>query len=190
MASFKSWCAEKHNGCVKAMQHFAAITRRRTAKWDLKSFVDALNLAGWPGVPGMNPNMTLKQAATLLHEAADIIGTQHITAQDVAFLDSWEPTPWLCAEPDHGGKEKLIDTLRARYANLIVAWRRLFDRNNKNHVTFKDFQNACSYLQVKNSAGIWRALDSDYRGFISLQSIDKESAQVLSDFKEWAEDTF
>merc|ERR1719181_529020 len=36
------------------------------------------------------------------------------------------------------------------------------------------------YLQIKNSPGIWRALDQEHSGFISLKCIDKE----------WAEDTF
>jgi len=186
LASFKKWCSEKHGGCVKAMQHLAAMTRRRTAKWSVDDFVAAVQLSSWQGVPGIS----LKQVAGMLHEAADLTGTRHMVAQDVAFLDGWEPTPWLCAEPDVQGKEQLIATLRARYVNLIVAWRRLFDRNNKNHVTFKDFQHACMYLQLKNAPGIWRALDHDHSGFISLKNIDHESAQVLLNFKEWAEDTF
>merc|ERR1719428_2723668 len=109
----------------------------------------------------------------MLHEAADFTGTRSIVAQDVTFLDNWEPSPWLIA------------TLRNRYVNLIVAWRRLFDRNNKNHVTFKDFHNACLYLQLKNAPGIWRALDQEHLGFISLKNIDYESSKVLLNFKEW-----
>jgi hypothetical protein len=135
-------------------------------------------------------HISTKQAASMLHEAADLTGTKSIVAQDVAFLDTWEPTPWLCAEPDYEGKELLISLLRNRYVNLIVAWRRLFDRNNKNHVTFKDFTHACIYLQMKNAPGVWRALDAEHVGHISLKNIDHESAQVLVNFKEWAEDTF
>jgi hypothetical protein len=126
----------------------------------------------------------------MLLEAADLTGTRQITAQDVEFLDTWEPTPWLCAEPDTLGKDQLITNLRGRYDNLVVAWRRMFDRNNKNHVTFKEFQHMCLHLQLKNAAGLWRALDQDNMGFISLKNIDNQSAQVLLDFKEWAEDTF
>jgi len=187
LSSFKKWCSEKHGSCVKAMQHFAAITRRRTAKWNVDDFVAAVSSSGWPGVPGAT---TLKQAAALLHEASDATGTKSIIAQDVAFLDTWEPTPWLCAEPDIQGKEQLISQLRARYVNLIVAWRRLFDRNNKNHCTYKEFTHVCAHMQLKNAPGIWRALDQDNCGFISLKNIDHESAQVLLDFKEWAEETF
>lgn len=186
LASFKKWSTDSHGNCVKAMQHLAAIARRRTAKWNVDDFVAALNLSRWPGVAGMS----LKLATSMLHEAADLTGTRTITAQDLAFLDHWEPIPWLCAEPDYEGKDHLIATLRARYVNLIVAWRRLFDRNNKNHVTYKEFSQACVHIQIKNAPGIWRALDVEHSGFISLKHIDNESAQVLVNFKEWAEETF
>jgi Ca2+-binding EF-hand superfamily protein len=186
LASFKKWCTESHGSCVKGIGHLASIARRRTAKWTVDDFIAAVQLSAWQGASGIS----LKQSAAMLHEAADLTGTRHVVAQDFAFLDTWEPTPWLCAEPDFENKKHLIKVVKDRYANLIVAWRRLFDRNNKNHVTFKEFQNACTYLQIKNAPGIWRALDLDHCGYISLKSIDEESAQVLSNFKEWAEETF
>lgn len=189
LASFKKWCSERHGGCVNAMQHLAAINKRRTSKWNLDDFINAILNSGWQGLH-TTPPCSMKQAAAMVHEAADDTGTRSIIAQDVAFLDKWEPTPWLCEEPDYEGKNQLILVLQNRYKNLIVAWRRLFDRNNKNKITFKEFQHACGYMQIKNPPGIWRALDTDHCGFISLKSIDPASAQVLLDFKEWAEDTF
>jgi len=187
LASFKKWCSEKHEGSsLKAINHLAAITRRRTAKWSAEDFIAALSLTNYPGVPGMS----FKQAAAMLHEAGDLTGHKYIVAQDLSFLDEWDPSPWLCAEPDIAGKDAMIAMLRSRYVNLIVAWRRLFDKNNKNHVTFKDFVTACNRLQIENVPGIWRALDAENLGFISLKNIDNESHSVLVNFKEWAEDTF
>mmetsp|Transcript_69097 Transcript_69097/g.131845 ORF Transcript_69097/g.131845 Transcript_69097/m.131845 type:complete len:962 (+) Transcript_69097:139-3024(+) len=186
LANFKKWSWDNHGSCVKAMQHFAALAKRRTAKWRVDDFVAAVCLSTWPAVPGIS----VKQAAAMLHEAADYNGRRTIIAKDVAFLDTWEPSPWLFSDPDFAGKEQLIKMMRSRYANLIVAWRRLFDRNNKNHVTYKDFSHACLSFGLKNAPGIWRALDMDHLGYISLKNIDNDSAQLLLDFKEWAEETF
>jgi CRP-like cAMP-binding protein/Ca2+-binding EF-hand superfamily protein len=187
LASFKKWCHERHGGCVKAMTHFATVNQKWTSRWSVPDFIAAVSSSGWPVRVG---GISVKQAAAMVHEASDKIGTKYIIAQDVEFLDTWEPTPWIMAEPDYAGKEQLISLLRGRYANLIVAWRRLFDKNNKNHVNYKDFQHACMHMQLRNAPGVWRALDEDQYGFISLQNIDSESARVLMDFKEWAEATF
>lgn len=187
LASFKKWSNDNHGSCVKAMQHLAVLAKRRTAKWSVEDLVAAVSQSSWQG-PGTG--ISVRQATAMVHEAADIGGRRSIVAKDVAFLDSWEPTTWLCAEADYAGKEQLINMLRNRYANLIVAWRRVFDRSNKNHVTYKDFSHACMSFQVKNAPGIWRALDTDLLGYISLKDIDNKSAQVLLNFKNWAEETF
>jgi len=73
---------------------------------------------------------------------------------------------------------------------LIVAWRKLLDRDNSNRVTYKDFSEACRVMKVSNSASIWRAFDHDATGTISLADIDQEAANMLIKFKAWAEDTF
>eukprot|EP00747_Dinoflagellata_sp_TGD_P085797 gnl/TRDRNA2_/TRDRNA2_163015_c0_seq1.p1 gnl/TRDRNA2_/TRDRNA2_163015_c0~~gnl/TRDRNA2_/TRDRNA2_163015_c0_seq1.p1 ORF type:complete len:415 (-),score=51.75 gnl/TRDRNA2_/TRDRNA2_163015_c0_seq1:29-1273(-) len=68
--------------------------------------------------------------------------------------------------------------------------RRFLDRDNSNRISYKDFSNACRLLRLQNVPGIWRALDQETSGFISLREIDRASAEALEHFKEWAESTF
>merc|ERR1719476_191671 len=150
------------------------MTRRRLAKWSVDDFAVALRLANFPCAAGITP----KQAAGMLHEAFDMNDVGTITSQDVAFLDKWEE------------RERFIAALRSRYANLIVAWRRLLDRDNTNRASYKEFGDACRLLRFQNVPGIWRALDEDASGFISLREIDQDSADALTNFKTWAELTF
>jgi len=131
-----------------------------------------------------------KQAIQIIHEACDLKGVGYITEGDFAFIDKWEPTPWLTAEPDFEGKDEFLDCLRARYPNLIVAWRQLLDKDNTNCVSYKEFNEACQVLKFKNVAGIWSALDEDKGGSITLEEIDPHGAEGLMQFKEWAESTF
>lgn len=188
LASYKKWAGDQYGSCVASLQQFAAMMKRRTPKWNLEDFTAALRMASFPNLQGTP--LTLTQVAAMLHEAFDLYGVGSITAQDVGFLDKWEPTPWLCADADFKEKDRFIAALRSRYTYLIVAWRRLLDRENTNRVSFKDFGVACRFLRFKNVAGIWRALDEDASGFISLREIDQGSSDALLDFKEWAESTF
>mmetsp|Transcript_45527 Transcript_45527/g.145172 ORF Transcript_45527/g.145172 Transcript_45527/m.145172 type:complete len:702 (+) Transcript_45527:86-2191(+) len=186
LAMFKKWAAEKYGCCIAALEQLAATARQKSATYSVEEFTSALCLANFPRIPGLMS----KQAALMLHEAFDLAGTGSISSQNVAFLDRWEPSPWLCADPDAEGRDRLIALLRSRYSNLIVAWRRLFDHDNTNRVSYKDFSAACRGLRIQNVPGIWRALDRDMSGFISLHMIDLGSADVLQNFKEWAEMTF
>lgn len=45
-------------------------------------------------------------------------------------------------------------------------------------------------MKMPNPAGVWRALDDDASGFISLNEIDQDSADMLLSFKRWAELSF
>mmetsp|Transcript_8986 Transcript_8986/g.24999 ORF Transcript_8986/g.24999 Transcript_8986/m.24999 type:complete len:690 (-) Transcript_8986:95-2164(-) len=186
LATFKKWAAEKYGCCIAALEQLAAMARLKSATWSVDEFASALCLAKFPRVPFL----TGRQVATMLHEAFDLVGTGSITSQSVAFLDKWEPSPWLCADPDYDGRERLIGTLKTRYSSLIVAWRRLLDRESTNRVSYKTFSGACRALHVQNVPGVWRALDKDMTGFISLHKIDLDSAVVLQNFKQWAEITF
>jgi len=186
LATFKKWASEHFGSCVNLLQHLSTLTKRRATKWNRDDFDYGLRLVSFPGVPGMQ----FRQATAMLHEAFDLSDCGFITSQDVTFLDKWEPTPWLMADPDFQERDRFIAALRGRYVNLIVAWRRMLDCGNRNCVSYKDFSNACRLLRVQNAPGVWRALDTTTSGFISLKEIDQASADTLSDFKEWAESTF
>jgi hypothetical protein len=183
---FKKWASDRDGNCVATVKDLAKQLKKKTAKWTLDELANALRLAGFPPVVGMKE----RQAIQIIHEACDLKGVGYITENDVAFIDKWEPTPWLTADPDYDGKDKLLEVLRARYPNLIVAWRQLLDKSNTNCVSYNEFSAACNILLFKNVAGIWSALDEDKGGSITLEEIDPHGAERLMQFKEWAESTF
>jgi len=186
LATFKKWAAEKYGCCIAALEQLSARSRCKSPTWTCDEFTAAICLASFPRVPGLGT----RQVAAMLHEACDLLGTGSITSQDAAFLDRWEPSPWLRADPDYEGRERFIALLKSHYASLIVAWRWLIDRDNTNRVSYKSFCTACRPLRIQNLPGVWRALDRDMTGFISLHKIDLDSAVVLQSFKEWSETTF
>lgn len=188
LASFKKWSSESNGSCVATLVQLGNLIRRQSGKWDQESFCTALKQAKFPGCPSLE--LSDKHAASMLYETFDVDHLGFFTVQDVAFLDKWSPTPWLMADPSEEDRERFIKALTHRFPNLIVAWRKLLDRDNKNKVSYKEFLNACVALKMANPAGIWRSLDDDSSGFISLEEIDKEAAATLFTFKRWAEDQF
>lgn len=189
LASFKKWASLDESGsCVAKLVQLGSLTKRQSSKWDQEGFTTALRLANFPGCPGSGA--TDKQTAAMLYEAFDVGNIGSFTVQDIAFLDRWGPTSWLSADPSVEGKERFMKALKSRYPNLIVAWRKLLDRDNSNKVSYKEFLEACRVLKMDNPASIWRVLDDDSSGFISLNEIDQEAADTLLNFKQWAEGTF
>lgn len=187
LARYKKWATDEYGSCAACLTHFSTLLRKRgLAKWTLEDFSTALSRSDFPDVPGVSR----KQAGTMLHEAFDIENTGSFACQDIEFLDKWEPSPYLSEVADEEEKEHFLQILHTRYPNVVVPWRRLFDKNNTNIVSFKEFCDGCSGLPVRNPSGLWCALDDDAGGFISLDEVAPASAKILWSFKGWAEDTF
>lgn len=186
LASFKKWCQQRYGSCAAAMQQLGAMMRHRSLKWSSEEFFSALKAAEFPE----RPEVPQRQAAMMLHEACDLADVGSITSEDVTFLDRWEPVPWLYTDAADQEKERFLAVLRSRYDSIIVAWRRLFDQNSTNRVWYKDFCQACKVLRFQNVAGLWRCFDQDSSGFISLRELDQDSADILLNFKSWAESNF
>ncbi|CAK0850769.1 unnamed protein product, partial [Prorocentrum cordatum] len=191
LARFKRWAVPKLGGCTEAVQKLGesmGLGQRGAAlKLSVDDLAASLRSSGFPGVPGL-PD---RAAAALLHEAFDLRGVGSINGQDAAFLERWDPAPWLWTDPDEVQKDHFISLLRQRYGSLLVAWRRI-DGRVSNRVSYKEFTDACKAhrFQSLNVTGIWAALDTQISGFISLRDLDKESADVLMRFKDWAEGVF
>merc|ERR1712125_208652 len=104
-----------------------------------EELVKGFKLASFPGIRGT----PLREAAFLLHEACDLHCHGYVDVESASFLDRYEPTPWLTAEPDHDAKDNFLAVLRARYPNLVKAFRQLFDHKNINRVNYKGFHEGC-----------------------------------------------
>lgn len=186
LAVFKKHSTELSGSCTAAMQQLAAKVNRRSAKWKLVDFCDALEATNFPSFC----DISTRQAAAMLFEAFDLNDTAEISSQDVAFLDKFEFVPWLSSEPDYEGKRRFMHLLLSRYGSLTVAWRRFLDRDQTNKILYKDFGNICRTLRLQNVPGIWRALDKELIGCLTLHDVDQDSADALRLFKEWAEEYF
>jgi len=186
LAHFKKWASDLNGSCVATMLQLGALTRRKIPKWTSEDFAAALRAVQYNGPDEVTPKM----AANILYEAFDVSNSGSFTAQDVSFLDKWNPTPWLVAEPNHEGAESFIAGLRAKYPSLLVAWRKVLDQNNSNRVNYKEFVQTCRTMRLSDAPGIWRALDDDASGYITIEEVDQNAADTLLHFKAWAESTF
>eukprot|EP00929_Paragymnodinium_shiwhaense_P112914 TRINITY_DN81185_c0_g1_i1.p1 TRINITY_DN81185_c0_g1~~TRINITY_DN81185_c0_g1_i1.p1 ORF type:complete len:723 (+),score=201.48 TRINITY_DN81185_c0_g1_i1:84-2252(+) len=118
-------------------------------------------------------------------------GNKHLVEDDLLFLDSWKPLPFLCASPNHRAVEDFKSILVSTYRRFLRAWRRLLDRDGSNRCNWDEFLAACKKVNFQGDIpGAWRALDSDLSGFITLYEIDPESNNTLLEFKDWATHEF
>merc|ERR1719446_401130 len=69
-----------------------------------------------------------------------------------------------------GFKKMLI----VKYGSLFAAWRHGLDVDHNGVVTRADFANACRHLGVKSVTGLWKTLDENENGQISLFEIDPD----------------
>lgn len=132
-----------------------------------------------------------------LFQMIDVENDHHITAADLRFLDSWNPPEYLLREPDHATLRTLRTRLREKYGgSYLRAWREALDRDHSMSISWNEFRRACvehllpalTTRQVAklDLAAVWRAMDEDLSGCISLRELDPASYQALRAFKDWA----
>eukprot|EP00411_Alexandrium_monilatum_P047372 CAMPEP_0175451282 /NCGR_PEP_ID=MMETSP0095-20121207/62811_1 /TAXON_ID=311494 /ORGANISM="Alexandrium monilatum, Strain CCMP3105" /LENGTH=208 /DNA_ID=CAMNT_0016751793 /DNA_START=90 /DNA_END=713 /DNA_ORIENTATION=+ len=127
----------------------------------------------------------------MLFHGLDWNGKKSIIQEDLLFLDRWKPLPFLCVAANEQAKDDMKAKLLEHYGSYLKAWRRLLDKDSSNHCNWFEFEHACTSLGFQGDvAGAWRALDTDFSGYITLREIDPASSKVLHEFKRWADDEF
>ena len=109
------------------------------------------------------------------------------------FFARWHPPEWLTAHPDYTGLDIFKYRLLGKYDNYVKAWRKCLDLESCNKVSWSQFKKACTeILGIESSRipGIWRALDDDMSGFVTLAELDLASNEVLVKFKRWCAEYF
>eukprot|EP00931_Biecheleriopsis_adriatica_P088126 TRINITY_DN62504_c0_g1_i1.p1 TRINITY_DN62504_c0_g1~~TRINITY_DN62504_c0_g1_i1.p1 ORF type:complete len:821 (+),score=171.49 TRINITY_DN62504_c0_g1_i1:41-2464(+) len=114
------------------------------------------------------------------------LGLLHLPS-DLHFLADQDFLPWAGAMPDPEATKLFFQELIRRHGNYISAWLHLLDRDSSNEVTWTEFVESCKEIGFhENVAGVWRQLDENFSGYLSLSEIDTESHATLCSFKTWA----
>eukprot|EP00746_Dinoflagellata_sp_MGD_P006644 gnl/MRDRNA2_/MRDRNA2_113060_c0_seq1.p1 gnl/MRDRNA2_/MRDRNA2_113060_c0~~gnl/MRDRNA2_/MRDRNA2_113060_c0_seq1.p1 ORF type:complete len:651 (+),score=131.82 gnl/MRDRNA2_/MRDRNA2_113060_c0_seq1:137-2089(+) len=116
-----------------------------------------------------------------------------IAIKDIGFLDMWDCPEYLLVKPDVEGLENWKSVMMRRHkGNGICAWRRDLDKDGSMRVNWLEFKHACIKVQNQisekiNISGVWRALDDNLSGWLSLREFDEHSYEIMSRFKRMAD---
>lgn len=186
LADFRQWASSKTGRCVKLWrtEAFRAGERKSGSvrKMYGRDFAAAITSLGYDAQP---------RDLRLLSSGLDIDGVGFVRVEDLMWLDGWNPPAWILAKPDRRALQKFLVLLLEIFGSFTQAWRNLLDKDGSNRVSWLEFKTACHFLQFENNIeGIWRALDEDCSGWISLKQIDRGTHDMLDSFKHWAEKYF
>jgi Ca2+-binding EF-hand superfamily protein len=83
------------------------------------------------------------------------------------------------------------ETLRRNAGSLFKGWRRLLDPDGSMTVQRADLFKVCQKLNWKGDVrSLWKALDHDNSQITTLEEFDPPGAQILAQFKTWAQENF
>lgn len=191
LADFKNLIASHFGNTTAAFKFFDFNKSGRIAK---PEFLMQMRELGYQGNAGK------------LHALLDRSGLGIVHTADIAFLDKWHPVPYLFAEYNWKGLQRLKDALVFQHASLLKAWRKALDKDSTMRISWDEFSQACmaipqareqlpsQYLEdlpqtSDEIAGCWRALDQDCSGWIALREFDQPSFHALASFKRWADES-
>jgi len=183
LALFKKWVISTFGSMQKAFSAFLKRCRKRAKEDQL------FDKADWSFVC---------ESFGYKHDAGEVFdildweeeGNASLTFREVRWLDSWQPTKWLSAEPNPAAAEEFRSLLLQKTGHPWKAWR-ILDDDNSGKVNFKEFEHATKRLGFQlDMEGAWVALDEDSSGYISLMEISPSSAELLSEFRRWANHSY
>merc|ERR1719456_497280 len=74
-----------------------------------------------------------------------------------------------------------------KFGNLVRGWVLVFDRDKSGSVTRKEFFAALNEIKYKGDAStLWRRIDKDHSGTMTLSELAPKSSDEIADFKHWA----
>ncbi|CAJ1385986.1 unnamed protein product [Effrenium voratum] len=193
LAKFKEWARERFGRATGIWESPEAIRarakRRGQGSWVSESkmlvaaFAEALRELGWPGVH--HP-----EERAFVFTSLDSMGCSLITVEDLDWLDRWQPSEFLAADPKPEAWVELKELLVKTYQHPLRAWRML-DRDSSNRIAWTEFRDVCKKVRYGGDIiGAWRALDVDMSGYITMREYDPASEELLTSFKEWADSNF
>lgn len=119
-------------------------------------------------------------------------GLGFITADELDFIEKWEPPPFLFYDPNPEATLDIKKRLCYRFGKSpLRTWFRALDTDFSSKVCWREFYQACKKhandlsQDVALPSGAWRDLDKDLSGWISLQEWDTLGFECLFGFKRW-----
>ncbi|CAE6960999.1 CLIC1 [Symbiodinium sp. CCMP2592] len=98
-------------------------------------------------------------------------------------------------EQDAAAKKEALGDFYAflsrKFRTLVAAWRQGLDADADGRLRFPEFCNACKRLGYRGRLKtVWRALDTNNVGYLTLGHIDRVAEEGLDDFRSFLEDNF
>eukprot|EP00746_Dinoflagellata_sp_MGD_P058853 gnl/MRDRNA2_/MRDRNA2_251447_c0_seq1.p1 gnl/MRDRNA2_/MRDRNA2_251447_c0~~gnl/MRDRNA2_/MRDRNA2_251447_c0_seq1.p1 ORF type:complete len:360 (-),score=75.88 gnl/MRDRNA2_/MRDRNA2_251447_c0_seq1:179-1183(-) len=180
LAELQKWSMEHWGGIQNA---FKALDKDRNGQLSTKEFLAACSQYGFA-----NP-----RAAKTLFRLLDHDESGTLSAHEVLAIDKWKYPPWLTADPDHEAATAFKQMLMKKFEqNPIRAWRRVLDKKAVMRVSWDTFEIAGrSYgMSRDNLAKIWKALDDNMSGWLSLNEIWPEAYTLLYSFVKFCQSEY
>lgn len=178
VADFKHW-AKKVFGSMK--EAFISMDTDRNGILSNEEFCNACVKYGF-----------MNEKLKLVFQCLDLAGKGIVKSDEVRWLDKWDPPQYLYFKADEEAWLKLKAGLLRRYrGNPITAWRKCLDRDSSMRVNWTEFQNACRRLKTDLCVpAMWRALDANISGWVSIKEFDETAFHLVAGFKLWARSKF
>lgn len=176
LAELHQWAQNKFGGISQA---FKALDRDRNGQLTKKECLRAGKEHGLPNSKGVQT----------LFEILDADNNTSLSDREVSVMDKWKYPPWLVAVPDHEACNAFKDHLLRRYHHQpIRAWRGALDRKGAMRVSWDTFEGYCRlvpHIQKDILPKIWKALDQNMSGWLSLGEIWPKEAELLETFVQY-----
>jgi len=181
VAELLSW-AREHFGGLKGVGLMTSINQ--TSRITKRAFFKLIRDKGFAD----------EEAIRSAFDLVDKDGDGTVNRCEAMTLDTWDFPEWLTVQPDERAAEACKAKMLKKYqGNALLVWRHL-DRNNTMRVSWYDFQQVCRKMLPAEDChrlpAVWRAMDMDLSGWLSLREFDDEAYSWLTRFCQWAQKQF
>jgi len=135
-----------------------------------------------------------KQFFSRLFQCLASHGDGFLHHDDLGWLCSWEPRPWLLATPNIEYAKELKSVLKKKYNNNDLFVWKVLDADHSQKVGWGELYTAvkaCHWPDTDQKLpGAWRAIDTNSNGYISLPDYEPDTCKLLVRFFNWVRERF